>query len=203
MFERFTETARRVIFIARFEASASGNEIIEPWHLLLGILREDKALAARILGNTALDDFKREFSHRMGRVQANTSVDMALSEASRAALDYAFEEAGRAHSHYVVPAHLLAGLMRADGLVQQVLNARGITLEQCRMGFATMAEMTPYERLQQALIGVPGDRVAAALRILEALAAPEVSVEVALPDRSFSVRFPEGNGDFPGASTTN
>ncbi len=44
MFERYTEKARRVISFARYEASQSGSPYIETEHLLLGLLREDKAL---------------------------------------------------------------------------------------------------------------------------------------------------------------
>ena len=47
MFARYTEEARRVIFFARHEASQSGSPYIETEHLLLGLLREDKALAIR------------------------------------------------------------------------------------------------------------------------------------------------------------
>jgi ATP-dependent Clp protease ATP-binding subunit ClpA len=47
MFEKYTEKARRVIFFARFEASQFGSPYIETEHLLLGILREDKALTNR------------------------------------------------------------------------------------------------------------------------------------------------------------
>jgi Clp amino terminal domain, pathogenicity island component len=45
MFERYTEKARRTIFFARYEASQFGSSCIETEHLLLGLLREDKALA--------------------------------------------------------------------------------------------------------------------------------------------------------------
>ena len=49
MFEKYTEKARRVIFFARYEASQFGQPYIETEHLLLGILREDKALTNRFL----------------------------------------------------------------------------------------------------------------------------------------------------------
>ena len=49
MFEKYTEKARRVIFFARYEASQYGSPYIETEHLLLGLLREDKALANRFL----------------------------------------------------------------------------------------------------------------------------------------------------------
>lgn len=48
MFERYTETARCVIFFARYEASAHGSPIIDTEHLLLGILREDKNLVNQL-----------------------------------------------------------------------------------------------------------------------------------------------------------
>jgi ATP-dependent Clp protease ATP-binding subunit ClpC len=49
MFERYTEKARRAIFYARFEASESGKLQIEPAHVLLGLLRENKELLSRLL----------------------------------------------------------------------------------------------------------------------------------------------------------
>jgi len=54
MFERYTEKARRVIFFARYEASQFGAPAIEPEHLLLGLMREDKTLT--------LEDAIRKFS---------------------------------------------------------------------------------------------------------------------------------------------
>ena len=44
MFERYTEKARRVIFFARQEASEFGGMAIEPHHILLALIREDKPL---------------------------------------------------------------------------------------------------------------------------------------------------------------
>ena len=49
MFERYTEGARRVIFFARYEASQYGSSYIETEHLLLGLLRQDKALTTRFI----------------------------------------------------------------------------------------------------------------------------------------------------------
>jgi len=49
MFERYTEKARRAIFFARYEASKFGSECIETEHLLLGLMREDRALVNRFM----------------------------------------------------------------------------------------------------------------------------------------------------------
>ena len=51
MFERYTESARRVIFWSRYLASQRGCPEIEVEHLLLGLLREDMSLAERFLGS--------------------------------------------------------------------------------------------------------------------------------------------------------
>ena len=44
MFERYTEKARRAVLFARFEASQSASPAIEPEHMLLGVLRDNKEL---------------------------------------------------------------------------------------------------------------------------------------------------------------
>jgi ATP-dependent Clp protease ATP-binding subunit ClpC len=49
MFERFTESARRTMFFARFEVSDLGGRAIEVEHFLLGILRADSGPTPRLL----------------------------------------------------------------------------------------------------------------------------------------------------------
>jgi ATP-dependent Clp protease ATP-binding subunit ClpA len=61
MFERYTETARRTIFFGRYEASQFGSPYIETEHLLLGLLREDKALANRFLrSHAAVESIRKQ-----------------------------------------------------------------------------------------------------------------------------------------------
>ena len=40
MFEKFTEKAKRILFLARYEASQQGSKVIATEHLLLGLLKE-------------------------------------------------------------------------------------------------------------------------------------------------------------------
>ena len=81
MFERYTEKARRVIFFARYEASQFGSPYIETEHLLLGLLREDKALANRFLrSHAAVDSIRKQIEgHATIREKVSTSVDLPLS----------------------------------------------------------------------------------------------------------------------------
>jgi ATP-dependent Clp protease ATP-binding subunit ClpC len=78
MFERYTEKARRVIFFARYEASQFGSPYIETEHLLLGLLREDKALANRFLRSHAAVDSQAD---RRARYDPREGFDVGRSPA--------------------------------------------------------------------------------------------------------------------------
>src|SRR5439155_1626867 len=81
MFERYTEKARRVIFFARYEASQFGSSYIETEHILMGLLREDKALANRFLrSHTAFESIGKQIeAHTTIRDKVSTSVELPLS----------------------------------------------------------------------------------------------------------------------------
>ena len=48
MFERFTERARQVVVLAQEEARTLKHNYIGTEHILLGLLREEEGLAARV-----------------------------------------------------------------------------------------------------------------------------------------------------------
>ena len=54
MFERFTERARQVVVLAQEEARTLKHNYIGTEHILLGLLREEEGLAARVLGRLDL-----------------------------------------------------------------------------------------------------------------------------------------------------
>ena len=93
MFERYTEKARRVIFFARYEASQFGSPCIETEHLLLGLLREDKALANRFLRSSAsVESIRKQIeAHTTLREKVSTSVDLPLSHECKRVLAYGAE----------------------------------------------------------------------------------------------------------------
>ena len=49
MWQRFTERARKVVFYAQEEAGRLGENYVSTEHLLLGLVRENDSVAARIL----------------------------------------------------------------------------------------------------------------------------------------------------------
>ena len=89
MFERYTEKARRVIFFARYEASQFGAPAIEPEHLLLGLMREDKTLTGRFFprAQVSIESIRKEIEGRtLLREKISTSVELYVSETSKPGL---------------------------------------------------------------------------------------------------------------------
>jgi ATP-dependent Clp protease ATP-binding subunit ClpC len=135
MFERYTEKARRIVFFARYEASQFGSPYIETEHLLLGLLREDKALTNRFLRSRAsVESFRKQIEgHTTTREKVSTSVDLPLSNESKRVLAYAGEEAERLTHKHIGAEHLLLGLLREEQcFAAQILIERGLQLSQVR-----------------------------------------------------------------------
>jgi ATP-dependent Clp protease ATP-binding subunit ClpC len=135
MFERYTEKARRVIFFARYEASQFGSPYIETEHLLLGLLREDKALANRFLrSHAAIESIRKQIeSQTTIREKVSTSVDLPLSHECKRVLAYAAEEAERLSHKHIGTEHLLLGLLREEkSFANEILHDRGLRLNQVR-----------------------------------------------------------------------
>ncbi len=121
MFERYTEKARRVIFFARYEASQFGSPYIETEHLLLGLLREDKALTNRFLrSHASVESIRKQIEgHTTIREKVSTSVDLPLSNECKRVLAYAAEEAERLSHRHIGTEHLLLGLLREESVSPQ------------------------------------------------------------------------------------
>jgi ATP-dependent Clp protease ATP-binding subunit ClpC len=136
MFERYTEKARRVIFFARYEASQFGAPAIEPEHLLLGLMREDKTLTARFLARAqaSLESIRKEIEGRAPlREKISTSVELPLAPETKRVLAYAHEESDRLQHRHIGTEHLLLGLLREErSLAAEILYERGLRLAAVR-----------------------------------------------------------------------
>ena len=156
MFERYTEKARRVIFFARYEASAFGSPYIESEHLLLGFLRESKALSAKLFSGLSftVDDIRKEIEkHTTVGGKIPTSVDLPLSDECRRILHYASEEADRLGHKHIGTEHLLAGMLREeDCYATHLLGERSVSLESVR---SEIQEEPTRELAQAKSPGIP------------------------------------------------
>src|SRR6202045_3673234 len=135
MFERYTEKARRVIFFARYEASQFGSPYIETEHLLLGLLREDKALTNRFLrSHASVESIRKQIeAHTTIREKVSTSVDLPLSHECKRVLAYGAEEAERLGHKHIGTEHLLLGLLKEEKcFAAEILHERGLRLSTIR-----------------------------------------------------------------------
>ena len=135
MFENYTEKARRTLYFARSEASEFGSPCIESQHLLLGLLRESKALV-KLFPNpdVAMDMVRKHIEeHSPVRERISISIDLPISDECQRILMQASEEAERMWHKYIGTEHLLLGILREQAsYVARLLNENGLFLDSVR-----------------------------------------------------------------------
>ena len=144
MFERYTEKARRVIFFARYEALQYGSHTIAPEHVLLGLMREDKTMAARFFpyrSNASVDTIRREVEMRIIlRERIPQSVELQLSPETKRILAFANEESERLKMRNIGTEHLLLGILREErSIASEILFEQGVRLPSVREEVARMS----------------------------------------------------------------
>lgn len=160
MFERYTEKARRAIFFARYEASQYGSMTIETEHLLLGLLREDRTLAMKLLREKGGEPSIRAGIERQitRGERISTSVEMPLSLECKRILHFSAEEAQRFGSKHVGTEHLFLGILRETNcLATRLLHERGLTLNWLREELCRLQQIPPEvkeERAAEEIISV-------------------------------------------------
>lgn len=112
MFERYTERARRTIFIARYEAAELGAKEIDNEHLLLGLIRESHHLLRYLPGLDYIEALRNEVMTTVPLHETNTSPDIPLATAAKRSLMYAAEEAEALGHQNVGTEHLFLALLR-------------------------------------------------------------------------------------------
>ncbi|MDW8208818.1 MAG: ATP-dependent Clp protease ATP-binding subunit, partial [Chloroherpetonaceae bacterium] len=135
MWQRFTERARRVVFFAQEEAGRLGENYVSTEHLLLGLVRENDSVAARILDRmgVSLGRIRSEIERQVTRGDGRLGQDMQLTPRAKRVIDLAYDEARQLSNNYIGTEHLLLGLIReGEGLAGRVLAKLGVDLERTR-----------------------------------------------------------------------
>ena len=136
MFERYTESARRSLFFARYECSQLGSMQIDTEHVLLGIIREGVGLTGRLLARADVEPaaLRDEIcGEAAGAEKVATSVEIPFSESTKRVLRHAAEEADRLGHGYIGTEHMLLGLLREESSkAATTLTRHGVTLDAVR-----------------------------------------------------------------------
>jgi ATP-dependent Clp protease ATP-binding subunit ClpC len=114
MFERFTERARQVVVLAQDEARALRHNYIGTEHLLLGLLREEEGLGARVLGRLGveIDAVRAMVRSRVGEGDEVESGQIPFTPHAKEALELSLREALSLGHKYIGTEHVLLGFVR-------------------------------------------------------------------------------------------
>jgi len=135
VFERFTERARQVVVLAQEEARALKHNYIGTEHLLLGLLREEEGLAARVLESLdiTVERVRTAVMRIIGAGEEATSGQIPFTPRAKKVLELALREALSLGHNYIGTEHILLGLVRVDeGVAIRILLEYDADAEQIR-----------------------------------------------------------------------
>jgi ATP-dependent Clp protease ATP-binding subunit ClpC len=158
-FEKFSERARRVLTIAQEEARNLNHSYIGTEHILLGLVREEDSVAARVLTNLGigLGKVRSAVEFIIGRGEKPSSGETGLTPRAKKVIELAIDEARQMGHSYIGTEHLLLGLLReGEGVASSVLDSFGITLERARAETAhILTQGTPKARMPRGASRTP------------------------------------------------
>jgi ATP-dependent Clp protease ATP-binding subunit ClpC len=132
---KFTMRARRIVFFAQEEAARRGENEVGTEHLLLGLVRENDSVAARILERVgvSLDDVRADMEAWLKPGPGNLGTELQLTPTAVRTINLTFEEARQLNNSYVGTEHLLLGHIReGECAAARVLTKWGATLDRTR-----------------------------------------------------------------------
>jgi ATP-dependent Clp protease ATP-binding subunit ClpA len=135
LFERFTERARQVVVLAQDEARHLRHNYIGTEHLLLGLLREEEGLAARVLDSldVTLDGVRAQVARIVGQGDEVTTGQIPFTPHAKKVLELALREALALGHNYIGTEHVLLGLVRENkGVAARILLDFDADAEQVR-----------------------------------------------------------------------
>ena len=111
MFERFTERARQVVVLAQEEARQLKHNYIGTEHILLGLLREEEGLAARVLESLdiTVERVRAQVVRIVGSGEEVTSGQIPFTPRAKKVLELALREALSLGHNYIGTEHILLG----------------------------------------------------------------------------------------------
>ena len=134
-FEKFSERARRVLTLAQEEAQRFNHNYIGTEHMLLGLVREEEGVAAKVLSSLGveLSKVRAAVEFIIGRGGKPTSGEIGLTPRAKRVIELAVDEARRLNHNYIGTEHLLLGLLReGEGVAAGVLESLGLNMERVR-----------------------------------------------------------------------
>src|SRR3989337_930294 len=159
MFERFTERARQVVVLAQEEARTLKHNYIGTEHILLGLLREEEGLAARVLESLdiTVERVRAQVVRIVGSGEEVTSGQIPFPPRAKKGLELALREALSLGHNYIGTEHILLGLVREnEGVAARILLDFDADAEKIRNEIIRM--LSGPGRRQQGSGGAAGEK---------------------------------------------
>lgn len=124
MFERFTERSRQVIVCAQSEARTMKHQHIGAEHILLGLLSESDAVAARVLTGLGLtlEATRAAVIAVVGEGDTAPTGQIPFTPRAKQGIELALREALSLGHNYIGTEHLLLALIRQhEGVAARIL----------------------------------------------------------------------------------
>jgi ATP-dependent Clp protease ATP-binding subunit ClpC len=134
-FDKFSERARRVLSLAQEEAQRLNHNYIGTEHILLGLVKEEEGVAARVLINMGVNlaKMRQAVEYVIGPGEKNATAGTGLTTRAKRVIELAIDEARQMGHTYIGTEHLLLGLLREnDGVAAGVLDSFSVNLERAR-----------------------------------------------------------------------
>jgi ATP-dependent Clp protease ATP-binding subunit ClpA len=135
MFDKFTEAARRTLVYAQEEARRFKHDYIGTEHLLLGLLRDDQAVAGRALSDlgVTIESGRKALAFINPPGSASPASKGGLTPRAKKAMELGVEEARDLGDRYLGTEHILLGIIRErEGLGAGILTGMGLDPDRVR-----------------------------------------------------------------------
>jgi len=135
-FERFTERARQVVVLAQEESRLLRHNYIGTEHLLLGLLREEEGIAARVLEElgVTLEAVRSQVERIVGLGDEVVATgQIPFTPRAKKVLELGLREAVSYKHNYIGTEHILLGVVReGEGVAMRILQELGADEERVR-----------------------------------------------------------------------
>lgn len=135
MFERFTERARQVVVLAQEESRMFKHHYIGSEHILLGLLREQEGVAARVLESfdVTVERVREQVVRIVGPGEDVPTGQIPFTPRAKKILELSLREALSLGHNYIGTEHVLLGLLhQGEGVAVRILVLLGAEPDRIR-----------------------------------------------------------------------
>jgi Clp amino terminal domain, pathogenicity island component len=194
MFQRFTDRARRAIYLAQEEARLLRHDQVGPEHLLLGLLYEGEGVAATALESLGIspEGIREQVEEIIGHGESPPRGHIPFAPQAKKALEVSLREALQLGHNYIGTEHVLLALLCADGGVPaRVLAAAGADHARVRGQVLRLLSSggglaDPYTRMVR--VAVPADLVTTSEQLADVRRLKQAAFDAGNLDRAAELR---------------